>query len=269
MAPATGARTGQARSFDAWADDYDRYRPSYPDELFVTIARELELPARAAVADLGAGTGRASLAMARRGWHVTAVEPGGPMLDALRRAAAAETLNIEVRQATAEQTGLPDGSVDLVAAAQAYHWFDRPRALAEMGRIVRSRGGIALFWNNRDDETSPFLAAYTELLQRYVTGYEPGARAMRDTPVETRHEIEASGLFDVRERLHLHHAITVDAEHFIGMAFTSSYVRMQLDAERQERFRRELRELIERHHGEARFSVPYQIHLWIARRRDR
>ena len=260
---------GQGRSFDAWADEYDRYRPGYPAELFATIARDLDLPAAPAVADLGAGTGRASLAMARRGWSVTAIEPGGPMLSALERAAAAEGLKVQRRRAAAEETGLPDESVDLATAAQAYHWFDRPRALREMGRIVRSGGGIALCWNTRDDETSPFLAAYTSLLQRYVPGYEPGARAMRGTPVETRDEIEASGLFDVDDRLHLHHALTVDAEHFIGMAFTSSYVRMQLDAGGQQRFRDELRELIERHHGSRSFLVPYQIDLWIAKRRDR
>ena len=144
-APATGPRTGQARSFDAWADDYDRYRPEYPDELFTMIAADLELPARPEVADLGAGTGRASLAMARRGWHVVAVEPGAPMLQALRRAAAAERLHVRVLEATAEHTGLPAASVDLATAAQAFHWFDRPLALTEMGRIVRGGGGIALF----------------------------------------------------------------------------------------------------------------------------
>ena len=262
-------RAHAGRSFDAWADDYDRYRPGYPGELFATIARALDLPSRAEVADLGAGTGRATLAMARRGWRVTAIEPGGPMLAALERAARAERLTVATRSATAEETGLADASVDLATAAQAYHWFDRPRALAEMGRIVRPGGGIALFWNVRDDETSRFLAAYSELLERYVPGYEPGARAMRETPVETRREIEASGLFEVDDRVHLEHSMTMHAEHFIGVAFTSSYVRVQLDDERQERFRDELAALIRDHHGDRSFSVPYRIDLWIARRRDR
>ena len=260
---------GQARSFDAWADEYDRYRPGYPDELFAMIAGDLELPARPVVADLGAGTGRATLAMARRGWQVVAVEPGEPMLEALRRAAAAERLQVELQRATAEETGLADASVDLATAAQAYHWFDRSRALAEMGRIVRGGGGIALFWNTRDDESSPFLAEYTALLDRYVPGYEPGMRALRGTPVETRREIEVSGLFDVDDSRHLHNVLTMDAEHFIGMAFTSSYVRVRLDAARQERFRAELRDLSDRHHGAERFAVPYQIDVWIARRRTR
>ena len=147
----------RGRSFDAWAGEYDRYRPTYPDELFAFITRELELPEMPRVADLGAGTGRASIAMASLGWGVTAVEPGGPMLDVLRARAADEVLPIEPVRATAEATGLPAASFDLATAAQAFHWFDKPAALAEMARIVRPGGGVALFWNVRDENRSPFV----------------------------------------------------------------------------------------------------------------
>ncbi|HET6820883.1 MAG TPA: class I SAM-dependent methyltransferase, partial [Candidatus Limnocylindria bacterium] len=82
----------RARSFDAWAGDYDRFRPGYPDALFEMIASELPLPRIPHVVDLGAGTGRASLAMAGLGWRVTAVEPGKPMLDVLRGRAANDGL---------------------------------------------------------------------------------------------------------------------------------------------------------------------------------
>ena len=260
----------RARSFDAWADDYDRYRPDYPDELFSAIQRSLALPERPAVADLGAGTGRASLAMARRGWRVTAVEPGGPMLEALRRAAADARLDLPARQATAEDTRLPAASVDLATAAQAYHWFDRPRALAEMARIVRPGGGIALFWNVRDDEHSPFLADYTALLNRFVPGYEPGAREMRGRPSQTDAEIAQSGAFDrIEGPRHVRHAMRMDAPSFIGLSFTSSYVKAGLDPVAQEAFRDELVALVRRHHGDEAFDVPYQVDLWTARRMDR
>ncbi|MFN2484845.1 MAG: class I SAM-dependent methyltransferase [Candidatus Limnocylindria bacterium] len=268
MTVRSGHRPEQARSFDAWAVDYDRYRPGYPDELFATISRALDLPVRPEVADLGAGTGRATLAMARRGWRVTAIEPGAAMLDPLRRAADAERLGVTVRQATAEETGLADASVDLVTAAQAFHWFDRPRAVVEMGRIVRRGGGAAMFWNVRDDESSPFLAAYTDLLQRYVPGYEPGAREMRGRPVATRGELASTGAFEPPEFVQLPHEMRMDADRFIGLAFTSSYVRVRMDHAEQARFRDELAALIARHHGDAPFSVPYQIDLWIARRRS-
>ena len=107
----------RARSFDAWAGDYDRFRPGYPEELFATIASRLELSDRPLVVDLGAGTGRAALAMAEMGWRVTAVEPGKPMLDVLRGAATNAGLLISTVQASAETTGLDPASADLVTAA--------------------------------------------------------------------------------------------------------------------------------------------------------
>src|SRR3954452_8071391 len=66
----------RSRSFDAWALDYDKFRPTYPQAVFDHIAARLVLPDDASVADLGAGTGKAARQMARRGWLVMAIEPG-------------------------------------------------------------------------------------------------------------------------------------------------------------------------------------------------
>ena len=158
--------TAMARGFDAWADEYDRFRPGYPDEVFAAIEANLDLPGRPLVVDLGAGTGRASLAMAARGWRVTAVEPGKAMLELLRSRASDEGLIVSTIQANAEATGLDPASVDLVTAAQAFHWFAREEAMAEISRILRPSGGLAIFWNVRDSARSPFLAEYAELLKR-------------------------------------------------------------------------------------------------------
>jgi SAM-dependent methyltransferase len=140
----------RARAFDAFAGEYERFRPGYPDELFEIIADRLQLPERPVVVDLGAGTGRASLPMAERGWRVTAVEPGRPMLDVLRGEATNAGLLLSTVQAGAEATGLDPQSADLVTAAQSFHWFDMDAALVEMARILKPDGGVALFWNVRD-----------------------------------------------------------------------------------------------------------------------
>src|SRR6266516_3336722 len=138
LVPGRGAGTmrlrypERARSFDAWAGEYDRYRPGYPDVLFEEISRRLQLPETPLVVDLGAGTGRASLAMAALGWRVTAVEPGKPMLDVLRAHAADEGLLLSTVQGSAEATGLDPDSADLVTAAQAFHWFQMDAALTEV-----------------------------------------------------------------------------------------------------------------------------------------
>lgn len=260
----------RGRSFDAWAGEYDRYRPTYPDAVFERIRGELALPERPRVADLGAGTGRASLPMATLGWEVTAVEPGGPMLDVLGARAAEAGLTVGLVQATAEATGLAPASVDVATAAQAFHWFDKAAALAEMARIVRPGGGIALFWNVRDEARSPFVADYHRVLERYGGVAEgkylqAGRSSGRSS---TRDAITAAEGFEAPELHELHHELPATANGFIGMAFTASYIRA-LDPAAQDRFRAETLELLARHghRGDEPFAVPYRVDLWTTRRR--
>jgi len=263
-------RATLARSFDAWAGEYDRYRPGYPDELFETIRTRLRLPARPLVVDLGAGTGRASLAMASLGWRVTAVEPGKPMLDQLRASAANNGLIVSTVQASAEETGVAPASADLATAAQSFHWFDKDAALTEMARIVRPGGGIALFWNVRDAERSPFVADYHGLLEKWFGEADAGHRlqAGRGTErEETRAALERHAGFGDVELVTMEHDVMTTATAFIGMAFTASYIR-SLPAEDQDRFRIELGGALGRHGhtGDEPFVLPYRVDLWIARR---
>ena len=258
------ATHGRARSFDAWAAEYDRYRPPYPDALFDEIAVRLWLPDRPLVVDLGAGTGRAALAMAERGWRVTAVEPGRQMIDVMRSRAANDGLVLAMIQASAETTGLDPASADLATAAQAYHWFDATAALTEMARIVRGGGGIALFWNVRDAERSALVADYHALLARYgIKAGEHSAGPMRQTAAE----IASVGAFDPPESFQVRHEGPMRPQEFIGLAFTASYVR-ELSPETQARFHAELVLLVDAHAaGAPALTVPYTVDCWIARRR--
>jgi SAM-dependent methyltransferase len=262
----------RARSFDAWAGDYDRFRPGYPDALFETIAAQLTLPPTPLVVDLGAGTGRASMAMASRRWRVTAVEPGKPMLDVLRGRAANEGLLISTVQASAEETGLDPASTDLVTAAQAFHWFDQQHALSEMARILKPGGGLALFWNVRDAERSPFLADYAQVLQRYVSDADTGRYESSMPEETTRRMLEShdTSFTDVRLTV-LQHEVQMTGDEFVGMVFTASYVRLNKTAEEQDRFRLDLAALLGRHqlNDGRQFAVPYRLDLWTARRSDR
>jgi len=259
----------RARGFESWAGEYDRFRPPYPEELFDTIRQRLGLSERPQVVDLGAGTGRASLAMAELGWRVTAVEPGKGMLDVLRANATDRGLLVSTVQGQAEATGLDPGTAELVTAAQAFHWFNQGQALAEVARIVRPGGGVALFWNVRDAERSPFLAEYAALLDGYVGDDNDMGRYERVGRDQLRASFAASSAFEPLELVNLHHEVSMTAGEFVALAFTASYVRVGLDPDRQDRFRLDLAALLGRHgHADATpFPVPYRIDLWVARRR--
>ncbi|HZT54177.1 MAG TPA: class I SAM-dependent methyltransferase [Gaiellaceae bacterium] len=137
----------RARSFETVAAAYERYRPEYPAAALRWAAETLALPRGGRVLDLGAGTGKLTRGLVGLGFRAVAVEPGRPMLAELRRAVPAAT----ALEGAAEAIPLPDASVDGAFAGQAYHWFDRRRALPELHRVLRPGGGLALLWNWWDE----------------------------------------------------------------------------------------------------------------------
>jgi len=256
----------RARAFDAWADEYERFRPGYPSALFDLIAERLELAADAAVVDLGAGTGKVARSAAARGWRVTAVDPGEPMLEVLRRVSAAEQLEIATVRASAEATRMPSASFDAALAGEAYHWFDAAAALAEMGRIVRPSGGIAFFWN-MVDEQSPLVAAERELVKRY--GID-GSDVRKPGPLpETRAAIRAAGAFDEPEFVQVPHIVPMTGADYVGLANTKSHLRTA-PGDLQRRYGRAFEAMLVAHGigPTDHIEVPYLVDCWIAKRSD-
>jgi SAM-dependent methyltransferase len=132
-----------ATAFGRAAQDYERGRPGYPAEAIDALARELRLERRSVVVDLAAGTGKLTRELTARFDRVIAIEPLAEMRTHLARTApAAEPL-----EGTAERLPLPDASADAVLVAQAFHWFDGRRALAEIARVLKPDGGLGLLWN--------------------------------------------------------------------------------------------------------------------------
>jgi ubiquinone/menaquinone biosynthesis C-methylase UbiE len=132
-----------ARSFGSVADAYDRGRPSFPPKAAAwLVGRD-----SATVLEVGAGTGKLTQQLVALGHDVHATEPDADMLAVLER----ELPATRATQAPAEELPVQDGSVDVVVAAQSFHWFDHERALAEFARVLRPGGHVALVWNYRDE----------------------------------------------------------------------------------------------------------------------
>jgi len=156
--------------FSDRVENYIRWRPGYPEEVVALLRDEAGLTPQSVVADIGSGTGISTELLLKAGCTVFAVEPNRDMREAAERLLA-KYAGFRSVDGRAQATTLADGSVDLILAAQAFHWFDTPETRAEFRRILRPGSLVVLMWNVRLTDTTPFLRGYEELLRRHGTDY--------------------------------------------------------------------------------------------------
>src|SRR5829696_681255 len=156
--------------FSNRVDNYVKYRPGYPSQILDLFRDEMNLRADSVVADIGSGTGLSAKLFLENGNKVYGVEPN----EAMRSAAEAflkDFPNFTSVNGTSENTTLPDRSVDVVIAAQAFHWFGAEPTRVEIKRIAKENGHVALIWNERQLDTTRFLRDYEELLMKFANDY--------------------------------------------------------------------------------------------------
>jgi SAM-dependent methyltransferase len=150
------------------AENYAKFRPGYPGAM-LTFLRDVVSPP-AVVADIGSGTGILTRQLLENGYELYAVEPNGPMRSEAESALSGWPRFRSVR-GTAEATTLPDGTVDLVTCAQAFHWLDRVKAKLEFRRILKGGGRVAIVWNERLENASEVNRKYDDILRRLAPEY--------------------------------------------------------------------------------------------------
>lgn len=155
--------------FSSRVDNYAKYRPGYSPDVISFLRKECQLKPGAIVADVGSGTGIFSQLLLQAGFFVQAVEPNAPMRETAEAALAGE-VRFKSSGGQAEATGLADESVDLVVAAQAFHWFDPVKTRVEFLRILRGRSPVVIIWNNRETR-SPFGMAFERFLEQHSLDY--------------------------------------------------------------------------------------------------
>ena len=191
---------------------YERTRPGYPERAVSWL-----VPARGArVLELGAGTGKLTAALAAEGHEVTATDTSMPMLEVL-----AGSLDVPTVQCGAELLPFRANSFDVVAVAQAFHWFDPRRALPEIARVLREGGELAMVWNMRD-ESVPWARKLTEII-----GSEDS-----DFSWLYDGELPDSPLFGPLRRADFGFWQTLDLDDLLGLVRSRSYVASLPEVER-------------------------------------
>ncbi len=165
------AISNQTARFSDRVDDYVKNRPHYPVEVIDLLAARAGLVPDSVIADVGSGTGILTQLFLENGNPVIGIEPNREMRE------AGETLLAEFGRftsldGTAEATKLPAQSMDFVVVGQAFHWFDRDKTRAEFCRILKPDAIVALIWNDRRVDSTPFLRDYEALLNKFGNDYK-------------------------------------------------------------------------------------------------
>jgi SAM-dependent methyltransferase len=239
--------------FSDRVENYVRYRPGYPDEIVALLRQECGLTKDSVIADIGSGTGKLSELFLRAGCHVFGVEPNREMREAGERM---EFSNFTSVDGSAEATTLPAQSVDFVTAGQAFHWFEHHRSRAEFVRILKPGGRVVIIWNDRQDDTTPFLAAYERLLEQFGTDYAQAHHRRSDKP-EVIH-----AFFGAEPRFkNFHNVQQFNFEGLKGRLLSSSYAPVAGQPKHEEMLA-ELKRIFESHQQNGTVAFEYDTHVY-------
>ena len=250
----TGGATG---AFSSKAADYAAARPRYPAALFEHLRASRAWVAEAQIADIAAGTGLFTGQLLYRGYAVTAIEPNAQM-----RAVADATLGQYRKyrsiEASAEATTLADASLDLITAAQAFHWFDVEAVRREWLRVLKPQGRVVLVWNTRP-LSDPLQKALADL--RHEFGGD------RQAELDRRQDLSKVPAFfaaESLERFELAHAQELDREGLISLALSRSAMpgRGTPDGARAVEF---LSKLLDEHARDGKVGVTYRTVAFVGR----
>jgi SAM-dependent methyltransferase len=249
--------TDSVSRFSNRVANYVKYRPTYPPEVLQLFKDELELTAESVVADVGSGPGALSRQFLENGNTVYCIEPNDAM-----RAAAEELLanydGFRSVDGNSEATSLPAASVDFITAAQAFHWFRSEPTKIEFRRILKPGGYVALIWNIRQLDSTPFLREYEQFIINHANDYG----AVRHENIT---EAEIATFFERGyEKASFDNIQVFDFEGLRGRLFSSSYIPAE-GTEKGVETEKDLRALFERHSREGKIEILYDTEIYYSK----
>jgi SAM-dependent methyltransferase len=219
--PNQPARDTQGRvGFEAASDVYERGRPGYQDDLVSFVVERAGIGPGTWVLDLAAGTGKFTRQLLPYRAACIAIEPSASMREVLTQVVP----GVPVVAGVGEAIPLAAESMAAVVVAQAFHWFDAPRALAEIARVLRPGGVLSLVWNERDEKDPVMMELSRMTRWDRCMPYPVG---MDFTPI-----IDASRRFGPVTRSEFHFTQPLDRQALVDQVASRSYVRVLPDDDR-------------------------------------
>jgi len=245
--------------FGEVARQYHCLRPGYPEAVFQALQDYAGLEPGSKVLEIGAGTGKATGPMLRRGWRLVALEPD-PEMARVARAAVKDLGEVDLLESTFEAWAEPEEAFAALVAAQSWHWVDPAMRYPKASRVLRNRGTLALVWN-RPQDGDPRIReqldrVYSRLAPHIATG-PPG-----ELQGDRRPEIARAGGFDRIELVRVPWEVQYSAPDYAELMRTQSDHRL-LAPELLETLLSEVQEVIDSAGGF--YRMGYTSLLYLAR----
>ncbi|MBI5565311.1 MAG: methyltransferase domain-containing protein [Chloroflexi bacterium] len=236
-----------SRRFDEVADGYDAYRPAYPEKLIDALIAMTGIRPDSKILEIGSGTGKATLMLARRGFAIRCIEPGQNLV-----AIAARKLKhfprIEFETVAFEHWHTQPGEFALALSAQAFHWVPKEIGYAQAARALNPNGHLALFWNMYPDPASAVFLELHQVYQERAPALADRSISCEDLIRERERDIEESGFFNNVKTSLFPWSARYDTRQYLGLLSTySDHLRLS-DEERTSLFDG-IAEVIDRHGG--------------------
>lgn len=248
--------------FGATAVDYAKHRAGFPNSLFNKLSEYgIGLPGQSIV-DLGTGTGTLARGFANRGAYAIGIDPSVSLLEQARQLTESAQIKVDYRVASAEDTGLPDASADVVTAGQCWHWFDRGRAVKEITRILKANGLIAI----AHFDWIPLKGNVVEATEQLIKAHNPawnlgGGNGLYPQWLQ---DIGEAGFRDIRT-FSYDLFVSYTHEDWRGRIRASAGVGASLTPEKVEIFDRELALLLETKYPTSILQVHHRVWAAIAK----
>jgi len=243
--------------FSDRVENYIKYRPTYPPWVLQLFRDKMGLTSVSVMADIGSGPGISARQFLENSNTVYCVEPN----DAMRTAAEKLLAGYEGFHSVkgdSEHSGLPDASIDFVTAAQAFHWFKPEPTKKEFRRILKPGGYVALIWNLRQLDTTPFLKEYEQFILDHATDY---AAVRHDNITEAEIGEFFQGPF---ERAVFPNVQVFDLAGLKGRLFSSSYMPPE-GTEKGKIVEGGLLELFTKHASNGKIEIFYDTNVFYSK----
>lgn len=242
--------------FSKKVEQYRNARPKYSCGLLSFMKDAFEIDETTMIADIGAGTGIFTELLLDLGAKVIAIEPNAAMAEQLRLALQCKEL--EIHERPAESTEIESNTVDIITAAQSFHWFDHDAFKAECKRILKGNGPVCLIWNTRiEDEpinvkTAEIYTAFCPNFKGFI-GYGGGVQYSEES---------VSQFFDGEYEKQVYaFPLTYDKQGFVNRALSASYALVEGDRQ-YETFVKALETLFDKYEEDGKVIVPNESVLY-------